>query len=65
MTQFNTKLPTQLVVGWQQTDAITDEQIDELLREIAPHLFTWGLTSTESPQLPRYRKGVREWLTNL
>lgn len=64
-TTWNTDLPTQTVVGWTTPDKVTDEQIDELLRDIAPHLFTWGLTSTESPQLPRYRTGVREWLMNL
>ncbi len=64
-TTWNTKLPTQTVVGWTTVEAITDAQIDELLRQIAPHLFTWGLTSTVSPQLPRYRKSVREWMTNL
>ncbi len=66
MTQFNTNLPTQLVVGWTQTDAITDAQIDALLRQITPHLFDGGLTkNVVFLRITAYRKAVREWMTNL
>ncbi len=64
--QWNTPLPTQTVVGWTTPEKVTDEQIDELLRQIAPHLFNGGLTGyVLSPTIPNYRKAVREWMENL
>ena len=66
MTEWNTDLPTQLVVGWTTTEKITDEQIDELLRKVSPHLFSGSLSGGYvSPVIPKYRSIIREWLENL
>lgn len=63
MTQWNTDLPTQLVVGWTRVDAVTDEQIDALLRNCMPQLYS--VYSAPEDNIPDWRNFVREWLANL
>ena len=60
MTEWNTTLPTSLVVGWTRDDKVTDEQIDALIIQlegsIGLEIFVWQ---------KEFHATVRNWLATL